>query len=124
MTEAPMQPNLANGEGVPYRSYMNKSHLVPVASFPSYNLVVVNNVRLRLVSSTTTIHSLLIETLVLSLRAQVAEVYGRECHLTGCLPSDVKLEVVVATFLEGISHSDGWWKIRMPFGVCLSIRLN
>jgi hypothetical protein len=89
MTEAPMQPNLANGEWVPYRSYMNKSHLVPVASFPSYNLVVVNN---------------------------VAEVYGRECHLTGCLPSDVKLEVVVATFLEGISHSDGWWKIRMPFG--------
>ena len=46
MTEAPMQPNLANGEWVPYRSYMNKSHLVPVASFPSYNLVVVNNVRL------------------------------------------------------------------------------
>jgi hypothetical protein len=45
MTEAPMQPNLANGEWVPYRSYMNKSHLVPVASFPTYNLVVVNNVR-------------------------------------------------------------------------------
>jgi hypothetical protein len=121
MTEAPMQPNLANGEWVPYRSYMNKSHLVPVASFPSYNLVVVNNVRLRLVFQG---HNSFHAHRVLLLRAQVAEVYGRECHLTGCLPSDVKLEVVVATFLEGISHSDGWWKIRMPFGVCLSIRLN
>lgn len=42
--EAPQQPNLVNGEWVPYSAYMNKSHLVPVAAFPSYNLVVVSNV--------------------------------------------------------------------------------